>query len=146
MEKAKSSCFPWVIACSFIIILCFLVSKGSSIVCYQCNSEYDPRCGDPFDPYSLGTVNCSIQPPLEHLPELTPTICRKNVQRVYGKIRVVRGCGFIEDENKERACIQRTGTHDVFMNYCTCKGDLCNSAVSLTSSTLVILITAAILL
>ncbi|OAD53823.1 hypothetical protein WN48_08796, partial [Eufriesea mexicana] len=54
---------------------------GEAIICYQCNSEYDPRCGDPFDSYSLGTVNCSFQPRLEHLSFLEPTLCRKISQR-----------------------------------------------------------------
>ncbi|XP_039276045.1 uncharacterized protein LOC111058446 [Nilaparvata lugens] len=80
MERAKLS-FSWVIACSLLVVLCFVVHKGSSIRCYQCNSEYDPRCGDPFDSYSLGTVNCSMQPALEHLPEMQPSICRKNIQK-----------------------------------------------------------------
>jgi hypothetical protein len=54
---------------------------GFSIECYQCNSAYDPRCGDPFDNYSLGQVNCSMKAPLEHLTELVPTICRKIIQK-----------------------------------------------------------------
>lgn len=39
----------------------FLKLATSAIECYQCNSEYDPRCGDPFDSYSLGKVNCSLK-------------------------------------------------------------------------------------
>jgi hypothetical protein len=54
---------------------------GLSIECYQCNSAYDPRCGDPFDSYSLGQVNCSMRPPLEHLSELQATMCRKIIQK-----------------------------------------------------------------
>lgn len=54
---------------------------GEAIVCYQCNSAFDPRCGDPFDPYSLGTVNCSFQPRLEHLSNLEPVLCRKISQK-----------------------------------------------------------------
>lgn len=50
-------------------------------MCYQCNSEYDPRCGDPFDPYSLGMVNCSMKQHLEHLPGVEPSLCRKSTQK-----------------------------------------------------------------
>lgn len=58
-----------------------LFTVTSAIECYKCNSEYDPRCGDPMNAYSLGTVNCSMVPPLEHLPEMQSTICRKTVQK-----------------------------------------------------------------
>nr|CAD7256000.1 unnamed protein product [Timema shepardi] len=125
-------------------------NEGQSIRCYHCNSEYDPRCADPFDAYSLGDVNCSMRPLLEHLQDYQPVICRKTVQkvseqfspsfqrphfrlyfseadRVYGKVRVVRGCGYIE-ETSDRGCIRRAGTHDVMANYCSCKEDLCNAA------------------
>lgn len=54
---------------------------SSAIECYQCNSEYDPRCGDPFDPYSLGKVNCSLKTRLEHLPNADPILCRKTRQK-----------------------------------------------------------------
>ncbi|XP_011499583.1 PREDICTED: uncharacterized protein LOC105363551 [Ceratosolen solmsi marchali] len=117
------------VATTILLALATIIRHGAAVICYQCNSEYDPRCGDPFDPYSLGTVNCSFQPRLEHLSNLEPTLCRKIRQKVYGKYRVVRGCGFLEDEladNKE--CLKRSGTHDVGALYCSCTTDLCNSA------------------
>lgn len=54
---------------------------SSAIFCYQCNSEYDPRCGSPFDSYSLGQVNCSMKTKLEHLPGQEPVMCRKTIQK-----------------------------------------------------------------
>ncbi|EFN85389.1 uncharacterized protein LOC105182373 [Harpegnathos saltator] len=112
-----------------LVVLAATFDRGEAIICYQCNSEYDPRCGDPFDPYSLGTVNCSFQPRLEHLSQLEPTLCRKISQRVYGKVRVVRSCGYITHEKDNGECLMRTGTHDVRATYCSCTGDLCNSAL-----------------
>lgn len=48
---------------------------------------------------------------------------------VYGKVRIVRGCGFIRDEElDDKRCIKRSGTHDVYALYCSCTGDLCNTA------------------
>ncbi|KAG6800592.1 hypothetical protein HZU73_03983 [Apis mellifera caucasica] len=116
------------------VVLLSTIHSGEAIICYKCNSEYDPRCGDPFDPYSLGTVNCSFQPRLEHLSHLEPTLCRKISQRVYGKIRVIRNCGYIPDPRDNGDCLMRSGTHDVHVTYCACTGDLCNSAESHTPS------------
>lgn len=122
----------------------------SGITCYQCNSGFDPRCGDPFDPYSLGTINCSLKMPPDHLSDTQAVLCRKTVQKgidylkiamfieytltqhnfisVYGKVRVIRECGYLTDEERDdKACVKRSGTHDVFALYCSCTTDLCNS-------------------
>ncbi|CAD6226890.1 GSCOCG00005964001-RA-CDS [Cotesia congregata] len=111
-----------------IVVFISFISYGDAVVCYECNSAFDPRCGDPFDPYSLGTVNCSFQERLEHINNIEPTICRKISQKVYGKVRVVRGCGFITDVKDDADCVRRTGTHDVMAYYCSCTTDLCNSS------------------
>lgn len=48
---------------------------------------------------------------------------------MYGKERVVRGCGYIPDERTDdRECLKRSGTHDVQAVYCACTADLCNVA------------------
>ncbi|GAB1869145.1 hypothetical protein CAJAP_10224 [Camponotus japonicus] len=125
-----------IIGLVLVLVLAATFHRGEAIICYQCNSEYDPRCGDPFDPYSLGTVNCSFQPRLEHLSHLEPTLCRKISQRIYGKVRVVRSCGYITDEKDNGECLMRSGTHDVRALYCSCTGDLCNSVESLRTPSL----------
>ncbi|EDW60738.1 UPAR/Ly6 domain-containing protein crok [Drosophila virilis] len=109
-------------------VLC-CIQVTTALMCYDCNSEYDPRCGDPFEPYSIGEVNCSKQEPLEHLKDkYKPMLCRKTVQKIYGKVRVVRGCGYIPDERTDKECIRRLGTHDVSATYCACTQELCNGA------------------
>ncbi|EDW79736.1 UPAR/Ly6 domain-containing protein crok [Drosophila tropicalis] len=120
------------------ILCCIQVS--TALMCYDCNSEYDPRCGDPFEPYSIGEVNCSKQEPLEHLKDkYQPMLCRKTVQKIYGKTRIVRGCGYIPDERTDGECIKRSGTHDVAAIYCACTGELCNGANSMMSSQYVLI-------
>ncbi|XP_034477503.1 uncharacterized protein LOC117784019 [Drosophila innubila] len=110
------------------VLCCIQVS--TALMCYDCNSEFDPRCGDPFEPYSIGEVNCSKKEPLEHLKnKFKPILCRKTVQKIYGKTRIVRGCGYIRDERTDKECIRRSGTHDVSATYCACTKDLCNGAI-----------------
>lgn len=65
----------------------FRISATSAIECYQCNSEYDPRCGDPFDPYSLGKVDCNLKTHPDHLPNNDPVLCRKTTQK--GKLLLI---------------------------------------------------------
>lgn len=151
----------------------FFYPVTSAIECYQCNSEYDPRCGDPFDEYSIGKVNCSLKPPLEHLPGQTPVLCRKTTQKskptanrtktgrcvcfylylemiylyldlvllsVFGKIRVVRDCGYIHSEFDDKGCVKRTGTFEVQNRFCSCTDDLCNAAPTVHQSTIFIVV------
>lgn len=44
-----------------------------------------------------------------------------------GHIRVIRGCGFMPEEEGSKSCYKRTGTHDVNVEYCACNENLCNS-------------------
>uniref|UniRef100_W8C743 Uncharacterized protein n=1 Tax=Ceratitis capitata TaxID=7213 RepID=W8C743_CERCA len=112
-------------------ILCCLQAT-TALMCYDCNSAYDPNCGDPFEPYTLGKVNCTQQEVKEHLKDkyTQPVLCRKTTQKVYGKVRVVRGCGYITDKSDDGLCLKRSGTHDVQAIYCACTGELCNHAAS----------------
>ncbi|XP_067008329.1 UPAR/Ly6 domain-containing protein crok-like [Anabrus simplex] len=133
----------------FVIILGFLTGRGLSVTCYQCNSAYDPRCGDPFDAFSLGEVNCQMRQVPDHLEHnITSTICRKIVQKTYGKVRVVRGCGYLVDQTllDGRSCVQRSGTHDVQIVYCACQGDHCNGGSRQPLSHLLMFLAAATML
>ncbi|XP_023943969.1 uncharacterized protein LOC112050068 [Bicyclus anynana] len=117
------------------LTLCF--KFASSIFCYDCNSAFDPRCGENFDSFSLGVVNCSLRDPPDHIEPLEPTFCRIIKMEIYGKVRIVRQCGYIEEENGEHMCRRQTGNGDLFVTYCTCDTDLCNSSTKLSDHTIV---------
>ncbi|EDW00712.1 GH21037 [Drosophila grimshawi] len=125
-------------------VLCCIQVISTALMCYDCNSEYDPRCGDPFEPYSIGEVNCSKQEPLEHLKDkYKPILCRKTVQKIYGKTRIVRGCGYIPDERTDKECIRRSGTHDVSATYCACTKELCNGATAVGANQMPLILALA---
>lgn len=58
--------------------------------------------------------------------------------QVFGKVRVIRGCGYIKDEITEDAdkdkdddkqkCKKRSGTFEVQSLFCNCDTDECNAA------------------
>ncbi|XP_063377487.1 uncharacterized protein LOC134664672 [Cydia fagiglandana] len=111
-----------------LVVFVSCAQYASSIFCYDCNSAFDPRCGEEFDPFSLGVVNCSLRDPPDHINVSEPTICRSIKMEIYGKVRVVRQCGYIEDEVNEKNCQRRPGNGDLFVTYCSCNTDLCNQA------------------
>ncbi|XP_030028747.2 uncharacterized protein LOC115446286 [Manduca sexta] len=111
-----------------ISVLC-TITCVHSIMCYDCNSAYDPRCGENFDSFSLGVVNCSLKDPPEHIPPVEPTICRSIKMEFNNKVRVVRQCGYLTDEwANETSCRRLVGVGEVFVTYCSCDTDLCNGA------------------
>uniref|UniRef100_T1IWU3 Uncharacterized protein n=1 Tax=Strigamia maritima TaxID=126957 RepID=T1IWU3_STRMM len=105
--------------------------KGSSILCWTCNSYFDPRCADPFDNTSYPITDCSQQSlPHLHFPS---TMCRKIKQKVDGRWRFIRSCAWLGEAGiggDERYCLLRTGTWDIHVEYCNCNAkDGCNNSI-----------------
>ncbi|KAK9885378.1 hypothetical protein WA026_010876 [Henosepilachna vigintioctopunctata] len=111
------------------------IQEGNSIKCWDCRSDIDPKCSDPFENKTFAITDCSTQS-LSHLPGQKSTMCRKMRQKVNGVWKYVRSCAFLGEPGigkDERFCLMRTGTYNIFMEYCTCNTkDGCN-----TSSTMV---------
>lgn len=114
-----------------LLLLC-CVHQGMSIKCWVCRSDSDPKCADPFDNSTVPITDCKQEPDLEHLPGVRPTMCRKIRQKVNGEWRYFRSCAYMGEpgiSGDERFCLMRTGTYNIFMEYCTCNSkDGCNSA------------------
>ncbi|XP_018331913.1 uncharacterized protein LOC108741566 [Agrilus planipennis] len=111
---------------SFLFIACS--GEQKSVECYKCNSLYDPACGDPFDNFTIGSINCSWKKTPDYLQGYQPSFCRKTIQTIQGKTSVIRGCGYVKNSYYDGRCVRRTGTHDVTVIYCTCSTSRCNGA------------------
>ncbi|KAL0275175.1 UNVERIFIED_CONTAM: hypothetical protein PYX00_003118 [Menopon gallinae] len=122
----------------FIIIYSIFLQDVFSIKCWVCRSDADPKCSDPFDNSTVPITDCRQLQPLPHLPGIRPTMCRKIRQKVNGEWRYFRSCAYLGEpgiQNDERFCLMRTGTYNIFMEYCTCNSkDGCNAASPISKS------------
>ncbi|XP_017766237.1 PREDICTED: uncharacterized protein LOC108555202 [Eufriesea mexicana] len=127
---ANESRFPTLL--TILLILFCSIQQGLSIKCWVCRSDSDPKCADPFDNTTVPITDCKQEPDLEHLPGVRPTMCRKIRQKVSGVWRYFRSCAYMGEpgiDGDERFCLMRTGTYNIFMEYCTCNSkDGCNTA------------------
>ncbi|XP_058450102.1 uncharacterized protein LOC131429779 [Malaya genurostris] len=115
-----------------VVFITFTVQMVLGIKCWECRSDSDPKCSDPFDNSTLQITDCRQVEPKEHLPGVRATMCRKIRQKVHGEWRYFRSCAFMGEpgiEGDERFCLMRSGTYNIFMEYCTCNSkDGCNAA------------------
>ncbi|CAB4057370.1 unnamed protein product [Lepeophtheirus salmonis] len=117
------------------LFFCGLFSYGAAIQCWECNSKTDPGCSDPFKGYSLGSVNCSqindkliiYKMKVRYILKLQYAE-KKTVQTVEEEVRIIRGCGWVQNDEKlkSRDCFSRVGTMGVSVYHCTCNTDGCN--------------------
>ncbi|XP_076633567.1 crooked [Colletes latitarsis] len=125
---------------SVLALLCY-IEQVDSIKCWVCRSDSDPKCADPFDNTTVPITNCKQEPDLEHLPGIRPTMCRKIRQKVNGIWRYFRSCAYMGEPGiggDERFCLMRTGTYNIFMEYCTCNSkDGCNTASNYQGSLII---------
>jgi len=123
------------------LILSCLTGLSKGLRCYDCNSFYTKDCGDPFSNHTIQEVDCTQEKhKISHLPPLNGSdyqanICRKSIQTIHGKTRIIRGCGWLPNPRtmQDRACFTRTGTHEIMVEHCVCYSDRCNSAPQLYS-------------
>lgn len=146
------------------IITALILPGTVAIKCYECNSKLDPRCGEPFNNFTIALVDCEQQRKndIPHLDdhelgmfnrkvdaegqyveevvdkdEKPKSFCRKTLQTINDVRSVVRGCGWVKNFGtlRNRKCFSRTGTHQIQMYHCVCEGqDGCNGAEQSTFS------------
>merc|ERR1712228_251529 len=121
-----------------LVALIYGVMTGYSIKCWECRSDGDPKCADPFDNTSFPITDCAQEKPRDHLPGLEATMCRKVRQKVNGNWRYIRSCAWLGEPGvgrDERYCIHRSGTYNIHVEYCTCrKKDGCNGSTGQAAS------------
>ncbi|CAH1098479.1 unnamed protein product [Psylliodes chrysocephalus] len=125
-----------------LVIATVLMQTGYSIKCWDCRSDADPKCSDPFDNTTFAITDCATLKELDYLKGVLPTMCRKIRQKVNGVWKYIRSCAYLGEPGiagDERFCLMRTGTYNIFMEYCTCNTkDGCNTSSHLRISPLLL--------
>lgn len=130
------------------VTLVVIVPSVVSLKCWDCNSYFNDRCGDPFDPTLFDKVDCSQVKP-SHLQGNTTQFCRKTRQIINDRTTIIRGCGYIADDSIDKACIKLSGSSDATRMLCSCSKEACNGATiqfNLSTQFLVIVCTSITLL
>ncbi|XP_019871862.1 uncharacterized protein LOC109600192 [Aethina tumida] len=132
------------------VALIFAVKEASGIKCWDCRSDADPKCSDPFDNTTFAITDCKKLEPLSYLPGAYPTMCRKIRQKVHGVWKYIRSCAYLGEpgiQGDERFCLMRTGTYNIFMEYCTCNTkDGCNTSSNIHISYKLVIMSLFIIL
>lgn len=66
---------------NLILSFTFVSIAVMAIKCWDCRSDSDPKCSDPFDNSTVPITDCRTLGNLEHLPGVRPTMCRKIRQK-----------------------------------------------------------------
>ncbi|ENN70545.1 hypothetical protein HUJ04_007978 [Dendroctonus ponderosae] len=122
--------------CMLAILL--LINESHAIKCWDCRSDADSKCADPFDNTTFANTDCDQVKPISYIFDKDnyktqkATMCRKIRQKVNGVWKYFRSCAFLGEigiKGDERFCLMRTGTYNIFMEYCTCNSkDGCNTS------------------
>ncbi|KAK5641900.1 hypothetical protein RI129_010447 [Pyrocoelia pectoralis] len=130
------------------LILIISTQISNTIKCWDCRSDIDPRCSDPFDNKTFSMTFCPTVKS-NFLVGMEATLCRKIRQKVNGVWKYFRSCAFLGEPGiagDERFCLMRTGTYNIFMEYCTCNSkDGCNTSSTLKISSLLMIISCVVL-
>ncbi|EEB17545.1 conserved hypothetical protein [Pediculus humanus corporis] len=97
--------------------------------CWECNSERDYNCRDPFNFTHFPLVDCDRKS--AHNTYLQSySVCRKIVHRVNGEAHVERSCAWEQAYDNNRPCSSARSTSYSTVEHCsTCNTDACNDGL-----------------
>jgi len=128
-----------------LLLFCLVIDKSSAIKCFQCRSDQQPDCGEPFNPYrrNMDPQEC------DNFFTQNTLACFKTKQYAAGHTIIIRGCAPFTSEVFSPAMARSIGGNywrrsNVF-SFCT--HDECNrgSLATSTPSILLLLLLSALL-
>ena len=109
------------------VLLACQIGNSQALQCYECQSNMNDFCGDPFDYNHNRLTNCSEKYiGYDHDVQF----CRKTIEYLFEDRapRVIRGCGWPKDIERQDRCIMRI-SNEIRVNYCTCTDSSCNTSM-----------------
>ena len=120
----------------FLVAIIFVCQLRPTLAtqCYECQSNVEGPCGDPFDFDLFPLTNCTEKFAANdkiHRQEF----CRKTIEYLIDDQppRVIRSCGLPSEIERPDRCVTRI-SNEIRVDYCTCFDDSCNDATSLQVS------------
>ncbi|KAG5887778.1 hypothetical protein JTB14_035125 [Gonioctena quinquepunctata] len=111
-----------------VLFSCFIL-EGLSIKCWDCTTDVDPDCGDPFDNRTLLVSDCRY---VSDYGRAVPNRCRKEVIKENGKMTIIRSCGHRTDPalvDDKPSCTKGSEPNSPFVELCICNHeDGCNNS------------------
>merc|ERR1712215_427541 len=105
-----------------VLLILGLTARELCIRCYDCHSDRETGCGDPF-PKKDYLVECKKEDTTDKT-----FFCRKIYQNVRGNTTVIRSCAYVKDTQKGRDCYT-TVSEEFDTKVCQCWDvDGCNFA------------------
>ncbi|XP_041982344.1 uncharacterized protein LOC121735560 [Aricia agestis] len=122
------------------ILFFAFVKQSEAVRCWQCSSDLNPFCNDPFNLNHLdysGYIparleNCDANTGASY-PYLTSSksACKKQKKYVNGQMIISRGCTWKRSDDYSTQCPMINNPNEI-ASFCeTCEYDGCNSATSI---------------
>ncbi|KAF5291540.1 hypothetical protein FQR65_LT01853 [Abscondita terminalis] len=119
----------------FVLSITLIYGIGhtvDAIKCWECRSDVDPHCADPFDNSTFPIMECKLARS-KLFVGVESTMCQKIKRKEDGVWKVIRKCAFageVGTETWDGMSTPRYEPNNVYSEYYTCKNrDGCNTSV-----------------
>ncbi|KAF5291539.1 hypothetical protein FQR65_LT01852 [Abscondita terminalis] len=117
-----------------ITLIYGIVHVADAMYCWECQSDTDPRCADPFDNRTFTIRDCSVVVGVaKRAIEMRSTMCQKIKRKEDGVWKVIRKCAYGGDVGTHEwngMSPPEYGPNNLYTEYYNCQSrDGCNTSI-----------------